>query len=359
VLLRRRFKKLKYYRHFVQLVRLLNICLKFKISDAEIELVRTGFISWVERAYESIYFQNDVDRMSVCPLTIHALLHIAEGIRFCGPVWCYWAFPMERYCGSIQPGIRSRRFPWASIDRYVLEIAQLTQIKTRYNVVQELALAAPRGSVQGAFTDELYPSCILLPPRSPDRPKNLRHIAAALSTRTEATLAKVNSALQEAVIEEWGKVRRIDSEAGDTMRSCSLGVATEDARYATYVRYQMLVDKNEKYKNKSVELELQSFFGQLTHIYRIHLPDPSPELQTKKPTTYILAAIRSCVLKPDDRELADLDIHYYTNQGALDVVDITTVQALVGRVKDSAKSWAIIDRSGDLARADWFGGDDD
>jgi hypothetical protein len=84
----------------------------------------------------SIYFQNDVDRMSICPLAIHALLHIAPGIKFCGPVWCYWAFPMDLYCGSPQPGIRSLRFPWVSIDRYLIETAQLTQIKTIYNIAQ-------------------------------------------------------------------------------------------------------------------------------------------------------------------------------------------------------------------------------
>jgi hypothetical protein len=94
--------------------------------------------------------------MGVCPLTIHALLHIAAGIKFCGPVWCYWAFPMERFCGSIQPGIRSRRFPWASIDRYLVEVAQLTQIKTVYNVALELSLTAPAIDPQGSFSD---PDC--------------------------------------------------------------------------------------------------------------------------------------------------------------------------------------------------------
>ncbi|KAF7374216.1 hypothetical protein MSAN_00303900 [Mycena sanguinolenta] len=142
VLLRRRFKKAKYFTHFIELVRLLNICLQFEISDDEIEEVRVGFINWV-RVYEDIYFQYDPDRLSTCPLTVHALLHIAPSIKFCGPVWCYWAFPMERFCGSIQPGIRSRRFPWASMDRYVFELAQLTQIKTVYNLGAELSLRDP------------------------------------------------------------------------------------------------------------------------------------------------------------------------------------------------------------------------
>ncbi|KAJ7192610.1 hypothetical protein B0H12DRAFT_1002089, partial [Mycena haematopus] len=286
--------------------------------------------------------------MSVCPLTIHALLHIAAGIKFCGPVWCYWAFPMERYCGSIQPGIRSRRFPWASIDRYVLEVAQLTQIKTRYNVVDELALRVTSGSIQGSFADPSYPSCILLPPKSPHRPDSnqIRTIAAALSTRTGAKMAAVTAALQTADIEEWGKVRRIDSEAGDTMRSCSLGVVAEDAREATYVRasYEILVDRNARHRNLPENFGLDTFYGQLTHIYRVHLPAACPSLQTKKPTTYILAAIRSCILQAADKEMEGLDIHFYSSQGSLDVVDITTVQSLVGRVRHG-KMWAIVDRS--------------
>jgi hypothetical protein len=47
VLLQRRFQRPKYYTHFVALVRLLNICLQFEITDGEVEEVRTGFIEWV------------------------------------------------------------------------------------------------------------------------------------------------------------------------------------------------------------------------------------------------------------------------------------------------------------------------
>ena len=49
----------------------------------------------------------------------------------------------------------------------------------------------------------------------------------------------------------------------------------------------------------------------------------------------------------------DVDIHLYTQMGTLDIIDITSVQALVGRVKSqvSGGAWAIIDRSGALARA--------
>jgi hypothetical protein len=108
----------------------------------------------------SIYYQHDPYRVSTCPVTIHALLHIADSIKVVGPVWCYWAFPMERYCGALQPAIRSRRFPYASLDRYVIEDAQLTQIKTVYNVTQELSLRPARGVVAGSYST---PLCTLHP----------------------------------------------------------------------------------------------------------------------------------------------------------------------------------------------------
>jgi hypothetical protein len=54
VLLRRKFRKEKYYRHFIDLVRLLNICLQFEITDAEIETLRTGFITWVAEYEEYV-----------------------------------------------------------------------------------------------------------------------------------------------------------------------------------------------------------------------------------------------------------------------------------------------------------------
>jgi hypothetical protein len=51
ILLRNRFQNAKYYKHFVKLVTLLNLCLQFEISSEEIEKIRDGFIKWV-REYE-------------------------------------------------------------------------------------------------------------------------------------------------------------------------------------------------------------------------------------------------------------------------------------------------------------------
>lgn len=52
VLLARRFKREQYYQHFVDLVKLLNLCLQFEISRDEIEIIRSGFAQWVQK-YEA------------------------------------------------------------------------------------------------------------------------------------------------------------------------------------------------------------------------------------------------------------------------------------------------------------------
>jgi hypothetical protein len=77
-----------------------------------------------------------------------------------GPVWAYWAFPMERFCGTMQRAIRSRRFPYASVDRYVVESTQLHQIAILYNIAADLSLQTPR-TLAGAYC---HPKCMCVSP---------------------------------------------------------------------------------------------------------------------------------------------------------------------------------------------------
>ena len=89
----------------------------------------------------------------------------------------------------------------------------------------------------------------------------------------------------------------------------------------------------------------ETFYGQLQHIFVVEMP-AAHQLGITEPEILILGAILTC----DIKEKNDLDMHYYRTHGRTEVVDITTVQCLVGRVKDRG-SWTIIDRSGNLAQA--------
>ena len=86
------------------------------------------------------------------------------------------------------------------------------------------------------------PSCILLPPHSRVRPAEtlMTAIAAALATRFDKDIRSIRHDLREAVVEEWGKVRCVDSEAGDTMHASTLVAARDDTRDATHVRVRCI-----------------------------------------------------------------------------------------------------------------------
>lgn len=79
---------------------------------------------------------------------MHGLLHIADGIEAAGPVWATWAFVMERYCGFVKRrAVRSRAHPYASIDRRILEIAQMNVVSLKYGLRKKLTLSGKRGKV--------------------------------------------------------------------------------------------------------------------------------------------------------------------------------------------------------------------
>jgi hypothetical protein len=156
IVLKDRFPEDRYYKHFCSLVRILNLCLQFEISDEDISEIELGIRKWVvdyERCVcsfcfrkktktdsihaSSLYYQHKPERLPACPLTIHALLHIPDQIRWMGPCWTTWAFPIERQCGYFQRSIQSRRNPYVSMDRHLIDLSQLRQIKILYNLTDE------------------------------------------------------------------------------------------------------------------------------------------------------------------------------------------------------------------------------
>jgi hypothetical protein len=93
-------------------------------------------------------------------------------------------------------------------------------------------------------------------------------------------------------------------------------------------------------------------YGKLEHIITITFPETHESLHPSGPANSIFALIHRCTLKEDDSQLAGLDVHFFSKERqSFDVIDITWVQCLVGRVKAGGNNWAIIDRSGKLARA--------
>ena len=110
----------------------------------------------------SLYYRYSTKRLSACRLTIHGLLHISDNIRFCGPVWTTWTFFMERFCGSLKNGLRSKVHPWANLNNRVLQLAYVKLIDHIYgedNPQLGHALSSPR-TVNKVPGCKLYFCCI-------------------------------------------------------------------------------------------------------------------------------------------------------------------------------------------------------
>ncbi|KAK0221124.1 hypothetical protein EDD85DRAFT_960290 [Armillaria nabsnona] len=272
VLLSRKFDNAAYFNHFIALVKLVNICLQFEISRDEVATVCQGFIDWVEE-YERIYYQYSPERLSMCTLNIHALLHVADNIEASGPVWAYWAFPMEHFF----------------VDKIVIHLATRYQLSQRLHIVR-------------------------------------RHF-------------KIENA------EQWSKVQQL--EGGDDMYASSLEAnLPEDRRDATFIWYDVLVDKNARRPRLAPSYYMKTFYGQLQNIIVIRIP-ATMDLGLDEPQVLLLAVIQQCMVDATNT----LGWSFYTKMGLMEVVDMTCVQCLVGRVPTSGGQMVLIDRSNNIQRS--------
>ena len=85
----------------------------------------------------------------MCTLTIHGLLHLAQGIRDCGPVWTTWTFFMERYCGLLQRNLHSRGRPWSNMNKNILYSIYREQLMLRYELQDELLASSNKPEADG------------------------------------------------------------------------------------------------------------------------------------------------------------------------------------------------------------------
>src|SRR6266581_1709242 len=92
----------------------------------------------------SFYYHHKPEQLPACPLTIHALLHIPDQIRWMGPCWTTWAFPIERQCRYFQCSIKSRQNPYMNMDQHLTDLSQLPQIKFLYNLTDEQLAKPPK-----------------------------------------------------------------------------------------------------------------------------------------------------------------------------------------------------------------------
>lgn len=116
----------------------------------------------------------------------------------------------------------------------------------------------------------------------------------------------------------------------------------------------MLVDIHANNARVPSQWQKQPFFGQLQHILKVQLP-ACPSLNRSDPTlkdtsVILLAGIRTCSLEEHDD--LGLNFRFYSVTGGFEVVDMNSVQCLIGRVQDRGR-YAIVDRTSSQNEAEY------
>ena len=100
-------------------------------------------------------------------------------------------------------------------------------------------------------------------------------------------------------------------------------------------------------RNVVPDYQVHDFYGQLLNLYVVNVP-PAPDLDITNEETLLLAAIRTTKAF----KVPNSTLPFYRDEGLIEVVDLNTIQCVVGRVwDDERRCWGIVDRSGPLAEA--------
>ena len=174
IVMRGRFSDDKYYHHMCALGSIMKTTLKYELTTDEVDNLEEDSIDWVRKyeeyvyvqyvgarahAYSRYYYQYREDRLSTCLLTVHGLLHIANDIRVCGPMWASWTFYLERYCGKLQEALHSRVYPWSNLNSWILRTSYLQTLAVRYDIEDELSVVGTHADDGPRRNERSYPGC--------------------------------------------------------------------------------------------------------------------------------------------------------------------------------------------------------
>ncbi|CAE6475319.1 unnamed protein product [Rhizoctonia solani] len=337
----------RYYKHMLLLREIVITCLEFKLTSDDIEHLDSMVKLWVTQ-YEKYYYQYSADRLPVCPLTIHAILHIPYYIRQTGPLWASWAFVMERFCGHLLPAVKNRVRPYENLDNYVQRRAQMRIVSMIHNLPALTHISIPKRRADDGTeisSKEIiypeFPSLILGTPTI----KNVVMTKALFNQFTKYfgvvygsnNSRYLRSRIDRKSVVRYGRFRM--SGDGDRIRTGKLIDGESGARDNSFVRYALLPDANAAFRNRRDRPVRENQYGRLLDIYYVVYEESDG---TRKP--YLLAFIQPCDTRGMDATRPETPVVSYEDMLTPHMVHLNTIEAVIGRVRRGNR-WAIVDRN--------------
>ncbi|KAB5587887.1 Transposase family Tnp2 protein [Ceratobasidium theobromae] len=274
-----------YYQHFLLMRDIIVLCLQLEVSYEELDKLQRMVNEWVAD-YEMLYYQYKQSRLPACPLTIHALIHLPSYIRQTGPLWASWAFVMERFCGHLLPAVKNRTRPYEHLDNYVQRRAQMQVVSCLYGLP---SLAKPRinysylqderiSSREKVYPD--FPTVVLGVPMNKvqldDRLRNqmAKYFGVVYSDRRYST-TELRSRIDPSTLFRYGRFRLAGD--GDLIRTEKCIRNEPLARDNSFVRYDLLPDRNAAFRNRPDVPFRQTHYGRVLDIYYVEFVTQKPQ----------------------------------------------------------------------------------
>lgn len=266
---------------------------------------------------------------------------------------------MERYCSRLLRAVTSRKYPYASLNRRILETQTLHVIRDTFNLRDSLpryTLAYnPRTRVSWEAEEGPYSDIRLIGPRHTLNLNGSEHVALksriAVHVMTRNNFQNRQLVLSQLPknIEQWTKIQIKD---GDTISS-RLGDnrKEEDQRVATFCQYELLVDALARDHRVDPVLDGKTSFGELERILLVQLPR-NERIHQISDETLVLLDVRSCVTQMDTFGFVEYERH-----GPREIIEASALRALVGRIKNGSK-WTFVRRPGVFEHATYVDDDD-
>jgi hypothetical protein len=195
----------------------------------------------------SIYYQHNFSHILSCPLTIHALLHIADSIGH-GACLVLLGLPNGMLLQVATTCDQKLLFSICVNQQICCQDCSTDTDQGGIQCVR--ALHPPQDSIARAYHSQFHKSnifsttynkeidliCLLLPPHGgiQPMPNLISNIAVALATCFDVPIATIRPYLNATEVEEWEKLHQNDSDAGDTMWASWCHTFHDGAQDATY-----------------------------------------------------------------------------------------------------------------------------
>ena len=120
----------RYFKNWCVFSKLCALCHQKSIRKELLHLIESLSIEFFN-GYEKLYSRYNGERSFLMRYVFHLVLHLADSVRSCGPLYGTSQFPMERFIGTLGPMIKSNSKPAENLTKHLLLLEKLKICKWR------------------------------------------------------------------------------------------------------------------------------------------------------------------------------------------------------------------------------------